>query len=249
MPVEPPRSAWLFPDLADPLEHHDLPDDLVGRGADLRPGTLLAAYRAGIFPMAEVDQPAGHPDTLSWWSPQRRGVLRVRDLRVTRSLARSARAMEVRVDTVFAAVVEACADPTREGGWISPEVVAAYTELHHLGWAHSVETWRDGELVGGLYGVADRWAVRGRVDVPPRPGRVEGGPGRPGRPAGDEHADRRLLDVQWQTPHLASLGVTRLSRPAYFRAPAPGADPAAAGALALSPAPDRPDRAAPRAAT
>jgi len=217
MPVEPPRSAWLFPDLSDPQEHDDLPDDLVGKGADLRPGTLLAAYRRGIFPMAEIGARAGSPDALSWWSPQRRGVLRLRDLRVTRSLAKSCRAMEVRVDTVFEEVVEACADPARDGGWISPEVQGAYADLHGLGWAHSVETWRDGVLVGGLYGVAvgglfagesmfhhtrdaSKVALVALVDM-----------------LRDEHADQRLVDVQWTTPHLASLGVMAVPRPEYLR--------------------------------
>jgi len=217
MPVEPPRSAWLFPDLEDRFEDRDLPDDLIGRGADLHPATLLAAYRAGLFPMAELDLDPARPDAISWWSPQSRGVLPLDDLRVTRSLAKSCRSMEVRVDTAFAEVVHACASPTRDGGWISPGIEAAYVELHHLGWAHSVEAWRDGELVGGLYGVAigglfagesmfhrvrdaSKVALVGLVDV-----------------LRDDLASERLLDVQWETPHLASLGVRSWSRPRYLR--------------------------------
>ena len=215
MPVEPPPSPWRFPDLSDPVEHAELDDDLIGRGADLAPGTLLAAYRAGIFPMADLDLPPG-PGALSWWSPMDRGVLRLPALRVTRSLAKSCRSMEVRVDTAFTDVVKACADPSRDGGWISGDIAEAYAELHRLGWAHSVEAWRDGELVGGLYGVAigglfagesmfhrvrdaSKVALVGLVDL-----------------LRDEHAGDRLLDVQWRTPHLATLGVTTLVRPVYF---------------------------------
>ena len=217
MPVEPPRTPWLFPDLFDPMEEHDLPDDLIGKGADLAPGTLLAAYRAGLFPMAELDAEPGRPEALSWWSPRRRGVLPLRNLRVTRSLAKSCRSFELRVDTAFAEVVRACATPERDGGWISPEVEEAYVALHQLGWAHSFETWRDGELVGGLYGVAigglfagesmfhrardaSKVALVGLVDL-----------------LSDEHADARLLDVQWETPHLRSLGVVSMPRPMYLR--------------------------------
>jgi leucyl/phenylalanyl-tRNA--protein transferase len=216
MPVEPPRSAWLFPDLFDPMEEQDLPTDLIGKGADLDPGTLLAAYRGGLFPMAELDVPPGRTESLSWWSPRRRGVLPLRNLRVTRSLAKSCRSLEVRVDTAFEEVVHACATPERDGGWISPEVEEAYLTLHQLGWAHSFETWRDGELVGGLYGVAigglfagesmfhrvrdaSKVALVGLVEM-----------------LSDEHADHRLLDVQWETPHLASLGVVSLPRRTYL---------------------------------
>ena len=144
MPVEPPPSPWAFP----PADSGD--GDLVAIGADLSPGTLLAAYRGGLFPMA-VD---GTEMAMAWWSPEERGVLPLSGLRVTRSMRQSARRFEIRVDTAFAEVVAACADPRRSGGWIDGDIVAAYTELHRLGWAHSVEAWRDDELAGGLYGVA-----------------------------------------------------------------------------------------------
>jgi leucyl/phenylalanyl-tRNA--protein transferase len=124
--------------------------------------------------------------------------------------------MEVRVNTAFGEVVAGCADPARSGGWITADIRAAYTRLHELGWAHSVETWCDGRLVGGLYGVAigglfagesmfhlvsdaSKVALVGLVDL-----------------LSDEHADRRLLDVQWRTPHLASLGVQEVSRREYL---------------------------------
>lgn len=206
MAAEPPASAWVFP---DPV---DADDDLVGMGADLEPGTVLAAYRRGLFPMpsAEADVP------MLWWSPDPRGVLPLDGLRVSRSLRQATRRMEVRVDTAFEEVLAACADPARDAGWIDDRIVAAYSALHDLGWAHSVEAWQDGRLVGGLYGLAigglfagesmfhrvrdaSKVALVGLVDL-----------------LSDEHVDRRLLDVQWQTPHLARLGVTEIDRSEYL---------------------------------
>lgn len=208
VPTEPPPSPWVFPDLRSPAA--DEYDDLVALGADLEPGTLLAAYRSGLFPM-----PGDEPEML-WWSPTERGVLPLDALRVSRSLRASARRMEVRVDTAFEEVVAGCADPGRDSGWIDERVAAAYTALHRLGWAHSVEAWRGGRLVGGLYGVAvgglfagesmfhrerdaSKVALLGLVEL-----------------LSDEHAPRRLLDVQWRTPHLASLGVVTVPRATYL---------------------------------
>jgi leucyl/phenylalanyl-tRNA--protein transferase len=196
----------MFPDVA----HADA-DDLVAMGADLEPGTLLAAYRAGIFPMP------GDTDAMLWWSPMERGVLPLDDLRVSRSLRQAARRMEIRVDTAFPEVIEACADPARDSGWIDEQVLDAYTKLHRLGWAHSVEAWQDGELVGGLYGVAVGGLFAGesmfhrvrdasKVALVGLVGLLQ-----------DEHADRRLLDVQWRTPHLASLGAVAVPRRTYLR--------------------------------
>ncbi len=205
MPAEPPPTPWSF---ADPS---DVDDDLVGLGADLEPGTLLAAYRAGLFPM-----PMGRREPMGWFSPVQRGVLPLDGLRMTRSLSRACRDFEIRVDTAFLDVVDGCADPRRSGGWIDGGIRAAYGRLHDLGWAHSVETWRDGELVGGLYGVAtgglfagesmfhrardaSKVALVALVDL-----------------LRDEYADRRLLDTQWQTPHLATLGVVEIPRAVYL---------------------------------
>ena len=205
MPTEPPPSRWLLPP-------PDAADDLVAFGADLEPGTLLAAYRSGLFPM-----PLDRRDTqMAWWSPVARGVLPLDGLRVPRSLRRSMRRYEIRVDTAFAEVVHGCADPTRPAGWIDDGIEAAYGALHELGWAHSVEAWRDDELVGGLYGVAvgglfagesmfsratdaSKVALVALVDL-----------------LRDEHAGGRLLDTQWRTDHLASLGVVEIPRPAYL---------------------------------
>jgi leucyl/phenylalanyl-tRNA--protein transferase len=211
VPVEPPATPWAFP----PADSGD--GDLVAVGADLAPGTVLAAYRQGLFPMA-VDLPGsarGSAD-MAWWSPDPRGVLPLSGLRVTRSMRQSAQHFEVRVDTAFAEVVTGCADPHRQGGWIDDDIVAAYAELHRLGWAHSVEAWSDDELAGGLYGLAigglfagesmftrvrdaSKVALMGLVDL-----------------LTDEYAEHRLLDTQWQTPHLATLGVVEIARPAYL---------------------------------
>lgn len=181
-------------------------------GGDLLPGTLLEAYRSGLFPMG-LGEAGGAP--LGWWSPDPRGVLLAGDLHVSRSLRRSLPRFEVRVDTAFEEVVRACADPTRPGAWITGDMVAAYTTLHRLGWAHSVECWRDGELVGGLYGVAigGLFAAESKFHRVPDASKaavvalhriVHEGPG-------------RVIDVQWRTEHLASLGVRELPRTDYRR--------------------------------
>ena len=207
MPVEPPPQPWAFP-------APRAGDDLVGVGADLAPGTLLAAYREGLFPM-----PLGEPGrraVLGWWSPERRGIIPLDGLRVSRSLARSRRRFTTTVDTAFEAVVEACADARRAQGWITPGIRDAYVGLHRLGWAHSVEAWSaGGELAGGLYGVAiggffagesmfhratdaSKVALVALVDLLRAGGAA-------------------LLDVQWCTPHLASLGAVEVSRAEYRR--------------------------------
>jgi leucyl/phenylalanyl-tRNA--protein transferase len=186
---------------------------LVGLGADLEPGTVLAAYTLGLFPM-----PVRRRGPLGWWSPDPRGVLELASLRVTRSMRQAARRFEIRVDTSFGAVIRACANPRRPNGWIDTRIVAAYEELHDLGWAHSVEAWDDGRLVGGLYGVgigaffagesmfhhardASKVALMALVDI------LRTGP--------DPAAV--LLDVQWCTPHLASLGATEIARRTYLQ--------------------------------
>jgi leucyl/phenylalanyl-tRNA--protein transferase len=137
-------TGWEFP---DPATAH--PSGVVAVGADLEPGTLLAAYRRGMFPMPE-DVPGG----LVWWSPDPRGVIEPGCFHASRSLHRARRRFEVHVDTRFAEVVAGCAAVPRPGAWISPEVTDAYTRLHELGWAHSIEVLDDaGRLVGVVYGV------------------------------------------------------------------------------------------------
>jgi leucyl/phenylalanyl-tRNA--protein transferase len=208
-PVQPPPTAWAFP----PVDEADA-DGLVGVGADLEPGTILAAYRRGLFPM-----PIGRRGTLGWWSPDPRAIVPLEGLVVSRSLRRSARRFEIRVDTAFDEVIDACADPARPHGWITPEVLRAYTRLQGRGWVHSVVAWSpaDGELAGGLYGVAigglfagesmfhrrtdaSKVALLALVDLLRR---------------GDDPA-HRLLDVQWLTPHLENLGAVEVSRTEYL---------------------------------
>ncbi len=206
-PVEPPSTPWLL-DAA----RAEGGEDLVAAGADLEPGTLLAAYRLGLFPMGLGPHGGG---AMGWWSPDPRGVIPAGALKVSRSLRKARDRFDVRVDTAFDAVVARCADPSREGRWITPDIAAAYGRLHALGWAHSVETWQDDELVGGLYGVsigglfagesmfhsvrdASKVALVGLVE------RV--------------HADgdpRRLVDVQWATDHLRRLGAQEWPREVY----------------------------------
>lgn len=209
-PREPSPSRYGF-DL-----HGAVPgEDLVGVGADLEPGTLLAAYRCGVFPMGLG---RGGRGPMGWWSPDPRGVLFLDGLRVSRSLRRSRGRFEVRVDSDFGAVVRACADPGRRGRWITPRVLRAYTSLFELGWAHSVECWEDDRLVGGLYGVAvgglfagesmfhretdaSKVALVALVELL----REDGDP-------------RRVIDVQWRTSHLATLGVVEIPRARYLEA-------------------------------
>jgi leucyl/phenylalanyl-tRNA---protein transferase len=207
VPVDPPPTIWEFP----PPARFQAEDDLVATGADLEPGTVLEAYRRGIFPM-----PIGGPGApMAWFSPVRRGVLRPRDLHVSRSLGRSARRFEVRVDTVCSEVIDACADPRRPSGWIDGQIREAYLRLHALGWVHSVETWRNGRLVGGLYGLAIGGLFAGESMF-----HRETDASKVALMALVQMLDDgldRLVDTQWRTPHLASLGVYEVSREEYLR--------------------------------
>ncbi len=207
--VEPPPSRW---DLDAPTTPGD---DLVGVGADLEPGTILAAYRLGLFPMGVG---VGGRAPLGWWSPDPRGVLPLDAVRVARSLRRALPRFDIRVDSAFAEVVQGCADPGRSGRWITPAISDAYQRLHELGWAHSVECWQDDELVGGLYGLAVGGLFAGesmfhrardasKVALVALTELMRAG--------GD--AERRLLDVQWRTDHLATLGVVEVPRAEYRR--------------------------------
>ncbi len=202
----PEPSQWEFPPAESADEH-----GLVAVGADLAPGTLLAAYRAGLFPM-----PLGRTDKLGWWSPDPRGVIPLDDLRVTRSLRRSLRRYRITTDVAFADVIDACRILERPHGWISPDIRDAYVRLHKMGWAHSVEAWSEGgELVGGLYGVSIGGLFAGesmfhvdrdasKVALVSLVGRLA-------------HGDAaRLLDVQWATEHLQSLGAIEIPRSEYL---------------------------------
>lgn len=219
MPVEPPPSRWRIP-----TPRRTDAQGLVGLGADLEPGTVLAAYRTGSFPMPVEG-------TLAWFSPDPRAVIPLGSPPATgergtddgtplsRSLRRARRRFEIRVDSAFDDVLAGCADPRRPGSWITPAMAGAYGRLSQLGWVHSVEAWTaGGQLAGGLFGVAvgglfaaesmfhavtdgSKAAVAGLLEL------LE---------AEDDAADR-VLDVQWTSAHLATLGAVEIPRAQYLR--------------------------------
>jgi leucyl/phenylalanyl-tRNA---protein transferase len=176
------------------------------------PSLLLEAYRRGLFPM-------GMPDgSVQWFSPDPRGIIPLETFHVPRRLVRAARTsgVDVRVDTAFLDVVQACAErPDGDGTWITGEIVDSYESLHDLGYAHSVEVWKDGMLAGGLYGVAVGCAFFGEsmfhraTDA--------------SKIALAALVDRlrahgfMLLDIQWVTPHLEQFGAVEISRKDYLK--------------------------------
>ena len=202
-PIAPQPTQWLFPDWSE------LPagEDLIAVGADLEPGTLLSAYAAGCFPM-----PVGWK-RLGWFSPDPRGVLKPAELKVSRSLRRSMRRYTVTFNTAFDEVIAGCADPSRPMGWIDRRIVGAYTRLHHMGWAHSVEVWDGDDLAGGLYGVAIGGLFAGESMFHRRTDASKVALVHLVERIGD-HPDH-LIDVQWLTPHLASLGAEECARLVY----------------------------------
>jgi len=151
---------------------------------------------------------------LLWWSPDPRAVLEPERFHISRSLRRTRRRFEIRVNTAFEAVIDGCADPRRPHGWIDDEIRSAYVKLHALGWAHSVEAWdAEGRLAGGLYGVAI-----GRLFAAESMFHVATDASKAALAALVEILqDDALIDVQWQTPHLASLGAIEISREEYLR--------------------------------
>ena len=206
------ESVWEFPPSTKWPRN-----DVVGRGADLSPETLIHAYRHGVFPLVSGyefdDQQA---TDLIWWSPQQRAVIPIDQLIVTRSMRRSARKFEVRIDTCFEMVIRSCASPNRDHGWITTEFIEAYVKLHELGYAHSFEVFNEsGLLAGGLYGVrlgglfagesmfhllrdASKVALMALV-------------------AKMKQSEMKMLDVQWMTPHLQSLGAVAVQREQYLQ--------------------------------
>ncbi|MBI5109971.1 MAG: leucyl/phenylalanyl-tRNA--protein transferase [Rhodocyclales bacterium] len=185
------------------------PNGLLAAGGDLSPQRIIAAYRRGIFPWYSAGEP------ILWWSPDPRMVLFPDALKITRSLTKALRntAYEVRLDTAFPSVMAACAEVPRAGQpgtWISREMQQAYTELHLSGFGHSVETWIDGELAGGLYGIAIGRVFYGESMFSRR------------RDASKialahlcAHLKRRgfgIIDCQMETRHLASLGARPIPR-------------------------------------
>lgn len=187
--------------------------ELLVTGPPAHPDLVLSAYRHGLFPMG-AGRRGGPP--MGWWSPNPRGVLRPGELRVSRSLRRSVKRLRVTVDTDFVGVLRGCADPGRDGAWITPQIEATYTQLHRRGHAHSVEVWEADRLVGGLYGIGigGLFAGESMFHHVPDASKValvhlvervfaDGDP-------------LRLIDVQWLTAHLSSLGCRAIPRPDYL---------------------------------
>ncbi len=212
-PIEPSPTPWVFPP-GDAIAATD--GEVVGVGADLAPGTLLAAYRSGLFPMRTKRK-----GPLAWWSPDPRGLIPLDGFHWSRSLRRSARRYRVTVDTEFVAVMEGCADRRREHGWIDRSFLEAYTEMHTLGWAHSVEVWTDdGRLAGGTYGLA----IGGLFAAESMFRNLDLGPastdaGKVGVGCLVEmlrDGGATVLDVQWATPMLCQLGAVEIARSAYL---------------------------------
>ncbi len=224
MPDEQPRIFGSPEDWPD--------DDLIGlTDGGLVPEVVLAAYGEGVFPMPHGRSAFARGRKLvGWYSPDPRGVLPLDGLRVPRSLRKTSQRYEIRVDTAFSEVLDGCADRSRPHGWIDRTIRAVYTELHEAGIVHSVEAWTrpgvgdDGtevgaRLAGGLYGVSLGGLFAGesmfhRPDI----GRDASKAALIGlvgllTAAGPEG---RLLDVQWRTEHLDSLGVVEVSREKYL---------------------------------
>jgi leucyl/phenylalanyl-tRNA--protein transferase len=205
-PVGDCEFAWPAPEEWPP------DDDLIGQGANLEMSTVIDAYRHGLFAMERGDGDG----RLFWWSPAIRSVIPLDALRVTRSMRNSAKRYHIRVNSCFDRVMLGCTmRHEAQNRWITPQFIDTYCALHERGWAHSVETFNaDGVLVGGLYGVrigkffagesmfhlerdASKVALMALVDIM-------------------RSARMTLLDAQWQTPHLASLGATEVPRQEYL---------------------------------
>lgn len=197
-----------FPPVDTALAH---PNGLLAKGGDLSLPRLLDAYRHGIFPWFNPGEP------ILWWSPDPRMVLVPDEIRVGRSLARRLRnaGFETRVDTAFVEVMRGCAEPREgePGTWISPVMIAAYSRLFEAGYAHSVETWHDARLVGGLYGVAIGRMFYGESMFSRMPDASKVALVRLARQL---HAwGFGLIDCQMETPHLARMGARPIPRAAF----------------------------------
>jgi len=204
---------WLRGDAPFPPASKALksPNGLLCAGGDLSPGRLIEAYRHGIFPWFSEGDP------ILWWSPDPRMVLYPGELKVSRSLRKNVdRGLyETRVDTAFREVIGECAAPRggQPGTWIVPEMIDAYTRLHELGYAHSVESWLDGQLVGGLYGVALGAVFFGESMFTRAPDASKVALARLVERLREK--DFRVIDCQQATAHLASLGAREITRKAF----------------------------------
>lgn len=200
-----PQSAWVFPPATTADEH-----GIVGIGADLTPSTVLAAYSRGLFPM-----PLERDGPIAWWSPDPRAIMPL-DMHVSRSLRRSMRKFTFTINTAFTEVIASCANPDRAHGWIDSQIMRAYTTLHELGWAHSVETRNsDGKVVGGVYGIGFGRFFAGESMFHTETDASKAALVYLTRTLTNSGVE--LFDVQWMTKHLSTLGAIDLSRSDYLR--------------------------------
>lgn len=203
-PVDPGRSLWP---VDEPWAADD--DGIIGAGADLEPSTLVAAYRAGVFPWP-------HDDWLPWFSPDPRAIIPVGGLHVSRRLARTIRQRRFRVtiDADFQNVMLRCSEERTDGVWITDAMVVAYCRLHEMGWAHSVETWEGGRLVGGLYGVSigGLFTAESMFHRVPDASKVA----MVGFMAQCEREGIELVDIQVLTDHTRSMGGVEMEKSEYL---------------------------------
>jgi len=208
MPTPLDASVWDFP------APEQMPkDDLVTLGADLKPETLIDSYKHGIFPMhLQIE----NKREIGWWSPQQRGILPLNKINISSSLKKSMKKYFVTFDQDFDTVIEGCGDDKRPKGWINKDIKTAYKKLFELGYVHSVEVWnKKDELVGGLYGVEVNGLFAGESMFHKQTDASKTAMVylvNQLKEAGGE----RIFDVQWQTPHLKSMGVIKISRAKYI---------------------------------
>ena len=183
-------------------------------GSNWNPETLLSAYRAGLFPMPyEID---GEESAIGWWSPQSRAIFYPSEIRVSKSLKSAMKKFNVTVNQDFDAVIRACGDPARPSGWINDDVISAFTVLHQNGVAHSIEVWDpDGALAGGLYGVELGGVFAGESMFHSATDASKVALVHLGQIMNDGLG--RIIDTQWMTSHLESMGAKPIERAEYCR--------------------------------
>ena len=208
MPTPLEASVWDFPTLEQMPQ-----DDLVILGADLKPETVIDSYQHGIFPMhIEV----ANKRQIGWWSPQQRGILPLNKINISKSLQKSIKKFHVSFDQAFDQVIDGCGDDKRPQGWINKEIKIAYKKLFELGYVHSVEVWnKKDELVGGLYGVEVKGLFAGESMFHKETDASKTAMVYLVNKLKDA-GGKRLFDVQWQTPHLKSMGVIKIPRKKYL---------------------------------
>jgi leucyl/phenylalanyl-tRNA--protein transferase len=208
MPTPLEASVWDFPTLEQMPQ-----DDLVILGADLKPETVIDSYQHGIFPMhIEV----ANKRQIGWWSPQQRGILPLNKINISKSLQKSMKKFYVSFDQAFDQVIDGCGDDKRPQGWINKEIKIAYKKLFELGYVHSVEVWnKKDELVGGLYGVEVQGLFAGESMFHKETDASKTAMVYLVKKLKDA-GGKRLFDVQWQTPHLKSMGVIKIPRKKYL---------------------------------